>query len=189
MYSFKPKVHESFHAWAFFKDAFSSQECQVLRNYFPNNMDDARVEGGDVQEKVRKTSVSWLAPDHESKWIFDRLAKISRSLNDQFFRLQLSGFYEPLQLTKYEQGDFYQWHIDNGNKELSVRKLSIVVQLSDPSEYEGGELQFMGDEGVFAPKDQGTMIVFPSYLGHRVKTVTKGERRSLVAWTSGEPFR
>jgi PKHD-type hydroxylase len=69
--------------------------------------------------------------------------------------------------------------------------LSISVQLSDPSEYEGGDLQFSlyGDRTVIAEKEQGTMVIFPSYMRHRVTPVTRGTRRSLVTWITGPPFR
>jgi PKHD-type hydroxylase len=80
--------------------------------------------------------------------------------------------------------------MDFGTGELSNRKLSITVQLSDPDEYEGGELQFMVNQNIFtAPKDKGTAIIFPSFALHRVTPITKGSRKSIVGWISGAPYR
>ena len=76
-----------------------------------------------------------------------------------------------------------------GPDETSSRKISIVVQLSDPLEYEGGELQISdGGTNRVCEKTKGTIIIFPSYLLHRVTPVTKGTRRSLVLWVTGPPF-
>jgi PKHD-type hydroxylase len=66
----------------------------------------------------------------------------------------------------------------------------MVVQLTDPDEYEGGELELcLGGEPFVVPREQGTLITFPSYVLHRVKPTTKGTRHSLVGWVTGRPFR
>jgi len=72
----------------------------------------------------------------------------------------------------------------------SPRKLSVVIQLSDPSEYDGGNLQFMlGNESENAKKEKGMLYAFPSWVLHRVTPVTEGTRRSLVIWLSGPKFK
>jgi PKHD-type hydroxylase len=79
--------------------------------------------------------------------------------------------------------------MDFGGYSTSTRKLSMVVQLTDPSEYEGGKLQFMINRSVLdAPNDKGTVIFFPAYLNHRVTQLTKGKRNSLVFWFHGPTF-
>ena len=71
-----------------------------------------------------------------------------------------------------------------------VRKLSISVQLTNPEEYEGGELKlYFQDKGTVVDKTQGTLILFPSYVLHEVMPVTKGERNSLVTWVTGKQFK
>jgi PKHD-type hydroxylase len=78
--------------------------------------------------------------------------------------------------------------MDNGNGDFSIRKLSLILLLDPPDAFEGGELQFLG----IAEKKkmgQGTLILFPSYIGHKVHPVTGGIRRTAVAWISGEPYR
>jgi len=110
--------------------------------------------------------------------------------NKDFFNFELSSLTENLQYTEYDESvqGHYDWHFDIGEGPLNCnRKLSISIQLSDPADYEGGQLEFA--MGKVAEKEQGTMVIFPSYLQHRVTPVTKGTRRSLVTWITGQPFR
>ncbi|MDB2656544.1 2OG-Fe(II) oxygenase [Crocinitomicaceae bacterium] len=80
--------------------------------------------------------------------------------------------------------------MDFGAAEISARKLSVTVQLSDPDEYEGGDLEFMiNHKTVKAPRKKGTIVVFPSFIMHRVTPITKGTRQSIVGWVSGPPYR
>jgi PKHD-type hydroxylase len=73
---------------------------------------------------------------------------------------------------------------------MVIRKLSLSIQLTDPKEYEGGELiLYEDDKGTEMKKEQGTLVLFPSYILHEVKPVTKGERNSLVAWVTGKQFK
>ena len=87
-------------------------------------------------------------------------------------------------------GGHYDWHMDTGPDQFSRRKISITVQLSDPSEYEGGDLQLKINSGhQNTPKGFGTVVIFPSYLLHRVTPVTGGLRKSLVLWITGPAFK
>ena len=143
---------------------------------------------------VRVSQTAWLANEDDTLWIYDRLAFIARQLNWQFYQFDLHGFCEDFQYTVYhgveEGGGHYSWHQDCGGKTIAPRKLSIVMQLSDPAEYEGGELQIMsGAEPLVVDKAMGKTVVFPSYMLHRVTPVTKGVRRSLVAWITGPSFK
>ena len=72
----------------------------------------------------------------------------------------------------------------------AIRKLSMVLQLTDPSEYEGGDLQLLETEDpVTLKRDQGTVLFFPSYTPHRVTEITRGTRNSVVGWTTGKPYK
>ncbi len=144
-----------------------------------------------VKEKVRVTRTAWLFPTPESKWIYERMQRIVRTLNDRVYQFDLSGFSESLQYTVYHgsEGGHYDWHVDHGPVGTR-RKLSISVQLSDPSSYEGCDLQFQaGNQLEIAPRDRGTVIAFPSYVLHRVTPCTKGTRKAIVAWTTGPQFK
>ncbi len=158
--------------------------------------DEARVKkatlsGDDIyNDELRKSSVFFLESDEKNKWIYEKLGMLAQKSNYERYAFDLSGFAQELQLTQYECGDFFEWHMDFGPGEISNRKLSLTVQLSDPEEYEGGMLQFMiNDRIVDAPRTRGTVIVFPSFIMHRVTPVTRGVRRSIVGWVSGMPYR
>lgn len=139
---------------------------------------------------IRKSEVSWIEQNERSIWLYDKVAWIVRQLNGQNFRFDLTGFAEPFQYTTYYAGgSHYDWHIDKGNFGVP-RKLSVVIQLTDPSEYEGGDLEFLTNNQPLAiERQKGLAVVFPSWLLHRVTPVTKGTRRSLVVWTGGPAFR
>jgi PKHD-type hydroxylase len=124
--------------------------------------------------------------------VFEKLAHVAASLNAQYYQFDLTGFGEALQLTNYNQAEngMYGWHQDYGGKLSPSRKLSLVLQLSDPAQYEGGNLQVMtSGEPTNVRKQRGLIAAFPAYTLHQVTPVTQGTRQSLVAWISGAPFR
>lgn len=146
-----------------------------------------------VYPAQRVTRLAWIGYDPafpEVASLFVRLMEYVQLAN-LHLGLDLWGFAEPLQYGVYETGGHYTWHMDHGpgGKPRPVRKLSFTLQLSDPAEYEGGELEILGDQRTAMPRDRGTLIVFPSYLSHRVKPVRSGTRRSLVGWVCGPDFR
>jgi PKHD-type hydroxylase len=99
---------------------------------------------------------------------------------------------EDTQIGRYKSADegHYDWHMDaTAPKNGIQRKLSISILLSDPSEFEGGELQFKGMEDRKILTKQGSIVVFPSFIEHRVTPVTKGVRYTAVTWASGPSFR
>lgn len=173
--------------WAYMNNVFTKEECQQIIEIGNQNLKPGVTINDD---KVRESEVSWLYPDTNMEWAFRRLTDTVITLNNQFFKFDLIGFGEGLQFTKYNSpSGRYGQHID---KILNhqVRKLSLTVQLSDPAEYEGGELALQfGSEKDLMPKEQGKLIAFPSYVLHEVKPVTKGTRYSLVAWITGKPFK
>jgi PKHD-type hydroxylase len=131
-------------------------------------------------------------PAPETRWIYDRMQRVTRALNDRVYQFDLSGFSENFQYTVYHgsEGGHYDWHIDQGSVLQTRRKLSISVQLSDPSAYEGCDLQFFASNKTEnAPRERGVVIAFPSYVLHRVTACTKGTRKAIVAWTTGPKFR
>jgi len=153
------------------------------------------VIGGQKQDDdisaIRKSKTSWIKLNEETAWLYDSLAYIVRRLNGQFYDFDLYGFVEDLQYTVYDgAGDHYTWHLDKGVLGMSPRKLSIVLQLSDPSEYEGGDLEFyVSAMPTKAMKKKGLLYAFPSWMLHRVTPVTAGIRRSLVVWAAGPKFK
>ena len=126
--------------------------------------------------------------NHELMKLTDHFAK---SANRKYFNFDIS-YVPPVQLTQYDPGASCGWHIDvHWSIDLMYdRKLSVVVQLSDPDEYTGGDFEFGG--GPVAPtefKTRGSVLVFPSYIQHRVTEVTEGTRYSIVSWVEGPRWR
>ena len=179
--------------WVWWGGAFSEQQLDWLQDKAKHAEQNAQVGGGNggvVNPNLRRSQVSWLTNTAETKWVFEKLAHVASQLNVDGFRLDLTGFGEQLQLTKYDQSEhgMYGWHQDYGGG--VSRKLSIAVQLTDPSEYEGGNLQVMtSSEPQNVRKQRGLIAIFPSYILHQVTPVTQGSRQSLVTWVSGPAFK
>jgi len=192
-----PDYHptSTFVLWA---DAFSPAELDQIEAYGDRLVaDEATVADmtsayGEVRGAVRITRTAWLEPAPETRWIYDRMQRVVRALNDRVYQFDLSGFSENFQYTVYrgDERGHYDWHVDQGYVLKARRKLSISLQLSDPSQYEDCDLQFYaGNKIEHAPRDRGAVIAFPSYVLHRVTPCTKGTRKAVVAWTTGPQFR
>lgn len=151
---------------------------------------------GNIQG-LRRSKIRWIPrTDPEWDWLFRDIEFVCRRANVAF-GFDINLFHE-IQFTEYDSEDngHYGWHEDLRwvpPPDVNVhRKLSFVMQLSDPSTYEGGDLEMQiadGRPNVEDLKVKGTTIVFPSFVKHRVTPVTKGKRYSLVTWYEGPPFR
>ena len=174
---------------------FTPQQCQLVINKGMSlKKEPASVgmnkPGGGVDPKKRITTISWI-PFKEMPEMYRDIEKTMLQANNNHFGFDGMRLTEIAQFTHYLTGGFYNWHMDNdvlGKFQPPVRKISMTLLLSDPSTFEGGELEFM-HEGRTAKLKQGQAIFFASWLQHRVKPVTKGERKSLVMWFGGPPFK
>lgn len=190
--------YSSIEPFVWWNDAFTNEELNWLQNKALNANEKAKIGNGLINDEhlrsYRRSQVSWLRHNVETKWIFEKLSHVVSSINAQFYQFDLTGFGEALQLTNYDMSEsgMYGWHQDcggGGNASVS-RKLSLVLQLTDPSEYEGGNLQIMiGKDPQNIKKQRGLIVAFPSYQLHQVTPVTQGHRQSLVAWISGPKFK
>jgi PKHD-type hydroxylase len=184
------KPIEPFVWW---EGAFTDSELDWLQQKAKTAEQNATIggaAGSGINTSIRRSQVSWLENNPNTKWVFEKLAHITSQLNADYFRFDLTGFGEKLQLTNYDQSEngMYGWHQDYGG--VVSRKLSLALQLTDPAEYEGGNLQVMTNgEPRNVRKQRGIVAVFPSYVLHQVTPVTQGSRQSLVAWVSGPPFK
>jgi PKHD-type hydroxylase len=146
--------------------------------------------GGGYDPDKRITTISWI-PFKEMPEMYKDIEKTMLKANNNHFGFEGMQLTEPGQFTHYPTGGFYDWHMDNdvqGKHQPPVRKISMTLLLSDPSTFEGGELEFMS-KGKTAKLKQGQAIFFASWLQHRVKPVTRGERKSLVMWFGGPSFK
>jgi PKHD-type hydroxylase len=141
-------------------------------------------------KRLRNSNVCFLNDPWIKKW-FDQLfytANLNAGWNFQFDR------YESFQFTEYKKTQHYGWHPDSSFAKPNelTRKLSGIILLSDPNDYVGGEIEFRtykGDIIKIGKKPKGTVIIFPSFVYHRVKPVKSGTRYSLVIWARGENFK
>ncbi len=152
-----------------------------------------------VDDSMRRSKVAWIEPSGDAGWLFDKLSVLAQKAN-RAYGFDLTGFGEDLQYTVYDEpGAFYTWHQDGLTGEVANRKLAIVVQLSDPDDYEGADLELFDQVADLSPEDldeahercrpRGTAVAFPAFEYHRVTPLVSGVRRSLVVWVSGPPFR
>ena len=168
---------------------------------------DKKLSKDDIKDLKRKrnSNITWL----DDPWIYKELHPFINTANKNAGWNFDWDFSEQCQFTKYKLNQYYDWHCDSwnkpytkGNSKGKIRKLSMTLQLTDSSEYEGGELEFdfrhydppSRDESVHLRQakeilPKGSIIVFPSFVWHRVKPVTKGVRYSLVMWNLGYPFK
>tara|TARA_R110000782_G_scaffold96667_1_gene181238 strand:- start:1299 stop:1928 length:630 start_codon:yes stop_codon:yes gene_type:complete len=208
LWQLDPKLFDdNVENWSYLSQAFTKEECEKIialgtsiaggpaKVSSPTGKKSAENEEegedeGVLQLSERISNVSWITPTEESEWIFRRLTDVVQGANSKFYNFDLWGFAEGLQFTKYEAPDGnYSAHVDKCLHK-STRKLSLVIQLSDPKDYEGGELKIIfSKEPLVTEREQGRATVFPSYTLHQVDPVTKGERYSLVAWITGPNFR
>ena len=153
-------------------------------------------------QKKRKSDVVWM----QDRWIYDEIQPYIHQANRSAEWNFEWDWSEPCQFTEYKKGQFYDWHCDsyeepynepeNLNRHGKLRKLSMTVSLTNPDEYEGGDLEFdfrNTDEGsqpriCEEVRKKGSVIVFPSFIHHQVTKVTKGTRYSLVSWQLGQPW-
>lgn len=186
-----------------YPSVFSARQCdRIIERAVDLTNEAAHVGGGEGEaerdEGIRRARVAWIPDAQPFDWIYDKLAGVVRRAN-RVYDFDLIGFTEDLQFTEYEDaGAFYTWHQDGLDGELAGRKLSLVVQLSSPDDYRGGDLEFfaLGDSEADAAsvpppavRDRGTVVVFPAFEFHRVTPLVSGTRRSLVSWVGGPPFR
>lgn len=176
-----------------FPSGFSEEEVlllkEIVRKYPEQNAKDGF--GYNIENKRISFIKSINHEDSELAWFIERLSGMVQKANTAMrWNFQLDGFHEKIQYSRYESeaGGFFDGQYDVGKSPAhSSRKLSITIQLSDASEYEGGELELYSVGS--APKRKGSVIIFPSFLMQRIAPLTKGVRESLVVWVSGPPFK
>lgn len=189
------------HRYSYNENFLTPEECErIVSNYKKQKKEKAKVfdknkENAKIKE-IRECYTSWIGIEPNSHWIYNKLVSQVIDHNKRFFKYDLYGLIEKLQFTYYKApGNHYQSHTDstfNGK----IRKLSSVVLLSDPKKFKGGELCLYTGYNTKTKKDyevvklkQGMIVIFPSFILHKVSPVTSGERYSLVSWFTGPNFK
>ena len=164
--------------------AFSPEECQQIKDYaklLPNLP--AKVDDGEISDYKRKCIVKGIDVNEFTFWFIERIMNFVKHADQLYYHYDVVGL-EKGQFLEYNESDHFYWHMDSSSiyKPFFKRKLSIIVFLSNPVDYEGGKLEITPAEKNNIPGEQGYMIIFPSYKTHRVTPVTKGNRCTLVTW-------
>lgn len=161
----------------------------------------------DPTEDSRRSTVSWIPKAPEHAWLFQPVALLVDRANRQHWNWRVTDV-ESMQYTLYGPGQYYGWHTDQRPQPYPAddkrwpnltRKLSVTIQLSSGDEYDGGDFEIEQVQTspeqperriktLVEARERGTVIVFPSFQYHRVTPVTRGVRRSLVAWFLGPPW-
>ena len=204
--------------WFFWNSALDKKTCNKIKALGKGNFNPAYIDtkSGTTDEerktgrkrepgkdkKSRISDVSWT----KEQWVIDLVWPYMLRANEHSgWNFDITAV-ESMQVTKYKPGSFYGWHKDGASDCLSkynmpdneflhgkVRKLSMTILLN--GNYQGGEFQFAHssklENSISTPefKNAGSIIVFPSFMEHRVAPVTKGTRYSMVAWFLGPPFK
>jgi PKHD-type hydroxylase len=184
--------------WYSKKDRISDEACdEIIRLGKENGLDEAGIYGatGTSQKsnkKLRTSNVSWFEKGH---FLETMLQGYTTLANLEAWNFIVTGK-EQIQFGEYKTGGFYNWHTDsNLNPSVPFRKLSVTVNLSDPKDYQGGNFEIKNPQGqelkmpLGQLRKRGTVIIFPSFLQHRVTEVKRGTRYSLVQWYNGPEFK
>jgi PKHD-type hydroxylase len=174
--------------------ALAPEDCDAVIALARNvQLRDAGLVGGETRHGIRRADIAWLDDLPEASWVMDRMLGLAAQANRDGYGFDLTDFAESAQIARYgaERQGHFDWHSDIGKGPLAARrKLTMVVQLSDPADYSGGTLELRPDSAVHqASSDRGTAIIFPSFVLHRVTPVTRGTRWSLTLWAHGPAFR
>lgn len=167
---------------------FSAEECNLIVN---SCLDDlwlpSRVVG---EEKLHQSKRQKLRGEPDG-FPFENIRVITKQANDEIYDFRLLGIIDQdfPQIFRYEEGDFYNLHIDISPM-ATTRKLCFIVNLSDPTTYEGGKIEFLNtDTSNSDLNEQGSILIFPSFLPYRITEVTKGRKDIILGCIHGAVFR
>jgi PKHD-type hydroxylase len=181
-------------SYYFYRNLFSDYELQkilAIGNKLPEKPGELSA-NKKLDDTIRESMISWVPVNSQTTWIYQNIVDCINTANESYFNYDLTKM-EKLQFTRYygNKKGVYRPHVDTNFGYLPEnRKLTFVMQLSDPSEYEGGELRLhLGKDPDIIPKEKGLIVFFPSSTLHECTPVTSGKRCSLVGWVYGPKFK
>ena len=195
----QPKNNPTNFYW--FQSAFSREELDKIYNELQDvpfqRASVIRESGDDAgSDPIRRSNIKWIPYDDPKwSWLYLKLMDLAEIANNEMWGFDLETAPEMIQYTEYDATELghYGWHQDIGPGNPSLRKISITVQLSEADEYENGDLEIWQggelEEAAIGPRGAGNVIIFPSYMPHRVSPVTRGIRRSFVLWLGGSHYK
>ena len=172
----------------FFENLFNDEEIKHIEQLAEerDKIDATTFSGSEVRD-IRKSKIVWLGFESDTEWLFKKIMDAFQEANRNCFQFDWNGETEAIQFTEYDERykGHYDWHIDMG-PDKQRRKFSGVIFLTD--DHEGGKLQ-LWEKDISKIQKKGSMVIFPSFLLHKVTPVTKGLRKTLVCWANGDPFK
>jgi PKHD-type hydroxylase len=196
-----------------YRQVLTSNECRdIISLGLSKNIQTATIMGNKKPDnkqklkelkKTRNSQVSWL----NEPWLYNIFIPLVDNANSRAQWNFDINWAENFQFTKYEKTNHYSWHMDSNDKPYQspdpnfngkIRKISLIASLSDSNDYEGGDLQIdLSNIDNRKPnivtikelRQKGSVVIFPSFMWHRVTPITKGTRFSLVMWNIGNPFK
>lgn len=169
---------------------FSDEQMDALVRAVAEDFRGATVGGQKTDPSIRRSQVHWL-DRAKYDWAYRKVWRAVQEVNASRYGFDITKFEGRMQVTRYHEEDqgHYTWHMDGGRKTAN-RKISLSVQLSNPDDYEGGDIGFFyTNKEQFASRERGAVVTFPSWVMHRVTPVTRGVRYSLIAWIVGPRWR
>lgn len=196
------------HPFVFWDDAFTPFELASMERYCSelqlegatvSNDEPTKGAQTEVDESIRQSDISFLHPNNDTRWMFNRILEVMDEINDHFYGFDLQGL-DYLQYTEYNQpGHKYVTHMDmmlgpnNWEYAWETRKLSFTLILNDPEvDFTGGDFICHPANPVdymTVPQKKGRIIAFPSFMFHAVQPIITGCRKSIVGWCIGPKFK
>lgn len=190
-FSIYPKEPEVCDYFVYFdgEEALTEDECDTLIAWADSNdHTPGTIENGKIDQTIRNVDVYTLPVCDELMPIISKLALTASNANTYWWGYDIYHL-SAMELLHYTPGGHYVEHMDWGPGH-QTRKISVIAILSDPDDYEGGELFInRGGEKIRVPNDRGNIIVFPSWLLHGVSPITKGDRWVVTGWIQGPAFK
>lgn len=187
----KEKNQVNHFNYYYFTNAFTEDEMNNIHLLADEVPKQAAVTGSNTDPtEYRVSDIAWLDETPQSQWLYDKIADYAYTANKAMWNFDIWGYLDSFQYTIYHGGGgHYDWHADCGPS-MSNRKLSCVLQLSDPNDYVGGDLEMnTGSSILQVVRGKGLLCFFPSFVLHRVTPLISGKRTSLVTWLSGANLR
>ena len=187
-----PRYHAPLEKFCIWTNGFTDDEIDQIHfmsELNPKQPGKTGSENNKADKKIRDSDVVFIEHSQETDWLYQRYGQIIPKVNYDHFLYDIVGF-QAFQYTEYKEDQHYDWHMDMAMEwQDNQRKISSVLMLDDPDDYEGGELEVCTGGNLnmtqkIKPK-KGELVCFASWMPHRCLPVTSGERRTLVAWIDG----
>ena len=183
--------------FCYWNNLFTDDELIKIQDVVSiNELQDSTISELEFDFETRRSKINFHKPNENTSWIFDRLNSVVERTNNDVYQFDLWG-YDFFQYSEYNSDDagHYDWHQDLswGGVDHASRKLSLVCLLNEPTtDFSGGEFEInFGNSNIGTPInfEKGGVILFPSFMGHRVTPVTSGIRKSITIWVTGPKFK